>query len=96
MKSYRLINRDETIFDVTIPAGTAKLTGIARHWPNATPSDSYKRVGGEFVVRRRSGARTGPDSAAANRSDPQILDPGSTDAVAGTLADLRHDRGVIE
>jgi hypothetical protein len=27
--------------------------------------------------------------------DPQILDPGRTDAVAGTLADLRHDRGVI-
>jgi hypothetical protein len=27
--------------------------------------------------------------------DPKILDPGRTDAVAGTLADLRHDRGVI-
>ena len=26
---------------------------------------------------------------------PQILDPGRTDAVAVTLADLRHDRGVI-
>jgi len=25
-----------------------------------------------------------------------MLDPGRTDAVAGTLADLRHDRGVIE
>ena len=27
--------------------------------------------------------------------DPKILDPGRTDAVAGTLADLRHDRGLI-
>ena len=44
---------------------------------------TVRAVGGEFVVRRRSGARTGPDSAAANRSDPQILDPGRTDAVAG-------------
>jgi uncharacterized membrane protein len=29
-----------------------------------------KPVGGEIVARQRSGARTGPDSAAANRSDP--------------------------
>jgi len=27
-------------------------------------------VGGEIVIKQRSGARTGPDSAAANRSDP--------------------------
>jgi hypothetical protein len=45
---------------------------------------------------RKIRCTTSPGGAAANRSDPQILDPGRTDAVAGTLADLRHDRGVIE
>jgi hypothetical protein len=73
MAMYQLLAFPESPYrqgKADLPASQQRALSVCLLNAKMVAKEFFEPVGGEFVVRRRPGARTGPGSAAANRSDP--------------------------